>query len=76
MPGSRSLGLIKMPDGDQVAAVRLDGPHIDDLQDIIAFDPDTGALRGRATTGDDGVVRWQRTFNDARARVPALGDRP
>ncbi len=76
MPGSTSLGLITMPGGARVAAIRLDGDHVDDAQDIIAFDPDTGALRGRATTGDDGVVRWQRTMNDTRARVARLGERP
>ncbi len=74
--GSRSAGLLRAPDGSRVAAVRLAPEHAPDGLDIIAFDPDTGALRGQAQTGVDRVVRWLRTNADVRSRVPAVGERP
>ena len=42
---------------------------------IVAFDPDTGELRGNAVT-DGHAARWLRMYAIDAARVAAVGDRP
>jgi hypothetical protein len=59
-----------------VAAIEL-GPGASDPDGagIVAFDPDTGELRGNAMT-DGHAVRWLRMYAIDAARVAAVGDRP
>jgi hypothetical protein len=75
-PGARSLGVIRDGAGREVAAIDL-GPGASDPDGagIVAFDPDTGELRGIAFT-DGHDVRWLRMYAIDGARVTAVGDRP
>jgi hypothetical protein len=73
-PGARSLGLIRDGAGREVAAIAV--ADVADGAPVIAFDPDTGELRGVAARGAGGELRWLRTYAVQAARVAAVGDRP
>jgi hypothetical protein len=75
-PGARSLGVIRDGAGREVAAIDLGEQASDpDGARVVAFDPDTGELRGNAVTGGHDV-RWLRMYAIDAARVAAVGDRP
>jgi hypothetical protein len=74
-PGARSLGVIRDGAGREVAAISLgQGASEPDGAGVVAFDPDTGELRGIAVT-DGHDVRWLRMYAIDAARVKAVGDR-